>query len=291
MAGYDLMTAGKSPAEIRRMKRRRRMLGAGMGGKADLYADMSKQDADMSKKDAEITKAEARMLGITGGRKPAPIEDRSVPIPKTVTETKTSPKKAKFGVGPSKTIMHNGISMANVTADQLKKTGLKSTKAYMRRWKELGKRPTTATAKAIPTVDATRAARIKRGQSESRLDSNVRRIKEKLAKEGAVKQEVSPSTTVRSPQRLLHGDAAVRALNQREADRRDNARLAEEDEGTSTFMPGLLPSIRPMFKKGGLVKKSAAKKPAAKKSAAKKPSRKKSIDGIARRGKTRAKHR
>ena len=35
------------------------------------------------------------------------------------------------------------------------------------------------------------------------------------------------------------------------------------------------------FKKGGLVKKSAAKK----------PSRKKSIDGIARRGKTRAKHR
>ena len=45
------------------------------------------------------------------------------------------------------------------------------------------------------------------------------------------------------------------------------------------------------FEKGGLVKKSAARKTSSKKSAARKTSSKKSIDGIARKGKTRAKHR
>ena len=104
---------------------------------------------------------------------PAPIEDRSVPIPKTVKKTKTA-TKAKFGVGSSKTIMHNGRSMANVTGDQLKKTGLKSTAAYMRRWKELGKRPTTATATPVKPTTTTTTTTVKPAVS-SRGRNNARR--------------------------------------------------------------------------------------------------------------------
>jgi hypothetical protein len=44
------------------------------------------------------------------------------------------------------------------------------------------------------------------------------------------------------------------------------------------------------LKKGGLVKKSVATKISHKKFIAKKPSRKKSIDGIARKGHTKAPH-
>jgi hypothetical protein len=57
------------------------------------------------------------------------------------TAPTVKPTTAKFGVGNDKTVMHNGRSMANVTAAQLKETGLKSTEAYMRRWDETGARP------------------------------------------------------------------------------------------------------------------------------------------------------
>tara|TARA_R110002020_G_scaffold52280_1_gene147102 strand:+ start:713 stop:1873 length:1161 start_codon:yes stop_codon:yes gene_type:complete len=83
-------------------------------------------------------------------------------------------------------------------------------------------------------------------------------------------------------------NAAARKAAARKA-AREAARKAAELEAARTgqitrgeFRGG--PSVT--LKKGGLVKKSAAKK-----SVAKKPSRKKSIDGLARKGKTRAKHR
>ena len=47
---------------------------------------------------------------------------------------------SKFGVGTSKTIMHKGKEMANVTAEQLKGSGL-SLLAYMNQWNKTGKRP------------------------------------------------------------------------------------------------------------------------------------------------------
>lgn len=47
---------------------------------------------------------------------------------------------SKFGVGTSKTVMHKGKEMANVTAEQLKGSGL-SLRAYMNQWNKTGKRP------------------------------------------------------------------------------------------------------------------------------------------------------
>lgn len=47
---------------------------------------------------------------------------------------------SKFGAGTSKTIMHKGREMANVTAEQLKASGL-SLRAYMNQWNKTGKRP------------------------------------------------------------------------------------------------------------------------------------------------------
>jgi|TARA_R110000765_G_scaffold301926_1_gene396271 hypothetical protein len=129
MAGYDLMKAGRSPAEIRRLKKRRERMGAPI---------------------------EDRSVSVKKTSTAAPIEDHSVP--KKVAKKKVA-TKAKFGVGSSKTITHNGRSMANVTGDQLKKTGLKSTAAYMRRWKELGTRPTKATAAGAKRTAAETARR------------------------------------------------------------------------------------------------------------------------------------
>jgi hypothetical protein len=48
--------------------------------------------------------------------------------------------ESKFGVGNSKTVTHKGKKMANVTAEQLKKSGL-SLRAYMNQWNKTGKRP------------------------------------------------------------------------------------------------------------------------------------------------------
>jgi len=49
-------------------------------------------------------------------------------------------KVSKFGVGTSKTVTHNGKEMANVTAEQLKGSGL-SLRAYMNQWNKTGNRP------------------------------------------------------------------------------------------------------------------------------------------------------
>ena len=59
------------------------------------------------------------------------------------TKKVTPPKQSKFGVGSSKTIMHNGKRMANVTKDQLDNTGMTQSE-YMKAWKAdpTGKRPT-----------------------------------------------------------------------------------------------------------------------------------------------------
>jgi hypothetical protein len=145
MAGYDLMEAGRSPAEIRKLEARRKRMEAPIEDRSVLVKKTSTA---------------------------APIEDHSVP--KKVVKKKVA-TRAKFGEGPSKTIMHKGRSMANVTADQLKKTGLKSTAAYMRRWKELGKRPTKATATPVkPTTTTTTTTTVKPAVS-SRGGFNTRR--------------------------------------------------------------------------------------------------------------------
>jgi|OM-RGC.v1.007251496 hypothetical protein len=85
------------------------------------------------------------------GRSPADIKrlerNRKGQTKKTDTSSRSGfsdlkkKKKVRFGVGSNKTIERNGKKFANVTADQLKKTGL-SQAAYMRMWNKTGKRPT-----------------------------------------------------------------------------------------------------------------------------------------------------
>ena len=54
--------------------------------------------------------------------------------------SKPKASASKFGVGTSKTITHKGKEMANVTAEQLKASGL-SLRAYMNQWNKTGNRP------------------------------------------------------------------------------------------------------------------------------------------------------
>tara|TARA_R110000751_G_scaffold283578_1_gene386976 strand:+ start:439 stop:1368 length:930 start_codon:yes stop_codon:yes gene_type:complete len=163
MAGYDLMKAGRSPAEIRRLKKRRERMGAPI---------------------------EDRSVSVKKTSTAAPIEDHSVP--KKVAKKKVA-TKAKFGVGSSKTITHNGRSMANVTGDQLKKTGLKSTAAYMRRWKELGTRPTKATAAGAKRTAAETARR--REVATAAVSELRAKRKKRNAPADAAKKVVKPKAT------------------------------------------------------------------------------------------------
>jgi hypothetical protein len=64
-------------------------------------------------------------------------------------DTASAPKKekaavkkggSKFGKGNGQYTQHNGKKMANVTAEQLKASGL-SLRSYMNKWKSSGKRP------------------------------------------------------------------------------------------------------------------------------------------------------
>lgn len=72
--------------------------------------------------------------------------------PAKLAPAKSAPAmKSKFGVGSSKTIMHNGKELANVTAEQLKNTGM-SLREYMNSWNKSGSRPTKAPAAKKPKV-------------------------------------------------------------------------------------------------------------------------------------------
>ena len=74
------------------------------------------------------------------GRTAAP-KAKAKAAPKKAPAKKPAPKKSKFGVGDSQTVEHKGKKMANVTKEQLEKSGLKSLTAYMNKWKKTGKRP------------------------------------------------------------------------------------------------------------------------------------------------------
>ena len=70
---------------------------------------------------------------------------------KIVTDVKSPPKpppmsSKPFGSGSSKVIRRNGKNLANVSAEQLKKTGM-SLRQYMNAWNKTGSRPTKKKAK------------------------------------------------------------------------------------------------------------------------------------------------
>ena len=70
----------------------------------------------------------------------SPAKPKAAAKPAAKSTAKPAARKSKFGVGSSKTVMHNGRKMANVTAEQLKKTGL-SLRQYMNKWNKTGSRP------------------------------------------------------------------------------------------------------------------------------------------------------
>jgi hypothetical protein len=81
-----------------------------------------------------------------------------------------APKKvarARFGEGPSKTIIHKGKPLANVSATQLKKTGMSLNK-YLNAWNKTGKRPTAKKKEPEMTRVEAREAGITGGRVLSR---------------------------------------------------------------------------------------------------------------------------
>ena len=84
-----------------------------------------------AEKDARLSTNRQR----ASGARPTPAK------PKPTPAKKASPKKTtRFGAGSSKTVTHNGKEMANVTKEQLEKTGL-TLRQYMNQWNKTGKRP------------------------------------------------------------------------------------------------------------------------------------------------------
>ena len=88
--------------------------------------------------------------------------DKEPPIKKITGPKARKKTKTRFGVGPLKTI--NG--KANVSAEQLKKTGL-SLRQYMNTWNKTGKRPTAKVTTGPRAGDTSRqpvrAGRVTRG--------------------------------------------------------------------------------------------------------------------------------
>ncbi len=77
---------------------------------------------------AEKARATNKAAATKARRKPA------------TTAAKPMAKRSKFGVGSAKTVMHKGKRLANVSAEQLKKTGL-TLRQYMNKWNKTGSRP------------------------------------------------------------------------------------------------------------------------------------------------------
>ena len=69
-----------------------------------------------------------------------PANPRSARAQQLAASRSAKPSTGRFGVGSAKTIMRNGKELANVSAEQLKKTGL-TLREYMNQWNRTGRRP------------------------------------------------------------------------------------------------------------------------------------------------------
>ena len=76
------------------------------------------------------------------GKKSTKAPKPPSPPPTIPSPPKPPPTSSKpFGSGSSKVIRRNGKNLANVSAEQLKKTGM-SLRQYMNAWNKTGNRPT-----------------------------------------------------------------------------------------------------------------------------------------------------
>ena len=126
-------------------------------------------------------------------------------------------------------------------------------------------------------------------------ESNTKEAKKRIAETARLNEKYRAEEAAKKAAEITAANAKIpfnkqlSAANAKEAARRiaERSRLNNKFNAKEDAEEGKeKPWWRFGFKKGGLVKKSAVKK-----STAKKTSSKKSIDGIARKGKTRAKHR
>ena len=85
---------------------------------------------------------------------PISREDIAGPVKRKSAPAKKPAATKRFGAGSSKTITHKGKSLANVSADQLKKTGM-SLRQYMNAWNKSGKRPRSGDTSKQPVMART----------------------------------------------------------------------------------------------------------------------------------------
>jgi hypothetical protein len=148
------------------------------------------------------------------------------------TAPTVKPTTAKFGVGNDKTVMHNGRSMANVTAAQLKETGLKTTEAYMRRWDKTGTRPSKTTPVQTVTAQGQRDnERAQRTSPSAKSTAAAEKVTAQGQRDNERAQRTSPSakrTAAEIARRRKSADAASKEYieeelaYQRDPERRDN---------------------------------------------------------------------
>jgi hypothetical protein len=254
MAGFESRNDGRNPGDISRRNKLHAAARARAEARKKPVKPTTVKPTTVKSTTAERVTAEGRQANARAQR----LGSYTAPIVKPTT--------ARFGVGGDKTVMHNGRSMANVTADQLKETGL-ALPQYMRLWGKTGKRPAVlereraARVKVVEDAEGNPATRRGRDPSSKAVKDAEESEKIRMWKE---EQEAALQRAVAVEEKILERDARVKAV--KDAERNPATRRGRD------------PSSKPPYGglyKGGLVKKSAAK----------------NIDGIATKGKTRANHR
>jgi len=177
-----------------------------MKGKEKLYEDLK---AGRSTTSTPTTGRRSRRVSVDTSGTPVmagKVDRRKDAVAKTTTKKDSrKTKTAKFGVGSSKTIMHKGRSMLNVTADQLKKTGLTQTE-YMKAWNKTGKRPTKATTtarrgNAVPGI--------RTGDTTPRIDAPIHTALKRqiLSKKPAMTKAEARKAKITGPREMTKAEA------------------------------------------------------------------------------------
>ena len=136
--------------------------------------------------------------------------DKEPPIKKITGPKARKKTKTRFGVGPLKTI--NG--KANVSAEQLKKTGL-SLRQYMNTWNKTGKRPTAKVTTGPRAGDTSRqpvrAGQVTRGpragdtSRQPVISGSIRDAREARSPQAQFRKKMRTSLRKRQAARLARG--------------------------------------------------------------------------------------
>jgi hypothetical protein len=314
----------------RRERRKQRMLGAGMEGKVDLHAAMSKKiDAKpearklptnlsiayfRKKADEKRRAAAAKRVTEAGRRAAAPVkpvypihktlkrESEPAPSAPVVSETVKSVVKTTPEASTAKIIAAREARTAKIIADRKRKATeiiaareartakiiaarkrKEAERIAARKRKEAERKTTTTTTaqarrRAVAAAENEAAKKLKREREEK----IIKTVKGAGAYIGKGLTALGEWGTERKQKLAADRATTSRWLKLSRDERKKWGSIENFKQGSPTAVAGL--------KKGGLVKKSVATKISHKKFIAKKPSRKKSIDGIARKGHTKAPH-